>query len=233
MGLYKMKLQERSYSTKILRPKPFIHMEEDGSLIVLATSWGQPEHGQRVLEEIVKYVNAAKSDVEVTSPFEFLTCLTDEVNYVRTGVLIANDILYRGENKTEYFSGVEVLVLFKKGSQIAWAQVGCPSLFIQRENQSLQPLSMGLDLSSELFDSHEAQAPLPSQLLGLDPTCYVQCGHTHVTSGDHLVLLASSSIATSLWEKRSYDINMESITRSMIQDHPESPFWLGLVQLNE
>lgn len=228
-----MKLQERSYSTKILRPKPLIHREEDGSLIVLATVWGQPEHGQRVLDEVAKYVNAAKSDVEVTSPFEFLTCLTDEVNYVRTGVLIANDILYRGENKTEYISGVEVLVLLKKDSQIAWAQVGCPSLFIQRGNQSLQPLSIGLDLSSERIDSTQTQAPLPSQLLGLDPTCYVQCGHTYIKPEDQLVLLASSAIASSLWEKQSHRTDMDSITRSMIQDNPESPFWLGIVQMKE
>jgi hypothetical protein len=112
-----MKLQERSYSTKIMRPKPLVHSEEDGSLVVIATSWGQPEHSQRAIEEVVKYVNAAKADVEVTSPFEFLTCLTDEVNYVRTGLLIANDALYRGENKNQYFSGVEILVLFRRGSQ--------------------------------------------------------------------------------------------------------------------
>ena len=47
-----MKLQERSYSTKVLRPKPLIHTEEDGSLIVVATSWGQPEHAQRALDEV-------------------------------------------------------------------------------------------------------------------------------------------------------------------------------------
>ncbi|MGZ3775263.1 MAG: hypothetical protein ACXVCY_16120 [Pseudobdellovibrionaceae bacterium] len=224
-----MKLQERSYSTKILRPKPFIHTEEDGSLIVLATSWGQTEHAQKVIEEVVKYVNAAKSDVEVTSPFEFLTCFTDEVNYVRNGVLIANEILYRGENKSQYISGVEVLVLFRNGSQLAWAQVGCPSLFIQRNNQSLQPLSIGLDLSSELIEAQVVQPPLPSQLLGLDPTCYVQCGHTQIKEEDQLILLASSLVAPSLWQKTFANIDMEYITRNMIQDNPETPFWLGLV----
>lgn len=225
-----MKLQERSYSTKILRPKPLIHTEEDGSLIVLSTSWGQPEDAQRALDEVVKFVNAAKSDVEVTSHFEFLTCLTDEVNYVRTGVLIANEVLYRGVNRAEYSSGVEILVLFKRGSQIAWAQVGCPSLFIQREHQNLHPMSIGLDLSGELVNSKETLPPLPSSLLGLDPTCYVQCGHTHVNSGDQLVLLASSSVATSLWGKNPNVLDMESITRSMIQENPETPFWLGIVQ---
>lgn len=226
-----MKLQERSYSTKILRPKPAIYREDDGSLIVVATSWGQPEHAQRAMDEVVKYVSSAKSDVEVTSPFEFLSCLSDEVNYVRTGMLIANDILYRGENKMEYFSGVELLALFQRGPQVAWAQVGCPSLFIQRRNQSLQPLSIGLDLSSELRGVGEVLPPLPAQLLGLDPTCYVQCGHTYVNEGDQLVLLASTSVATSLWSKDAESLELGSITTRMIQEDPESPFWLGIVDL--
>ncbi|MFM6927978.1 MAG: hypothetical protein ACKOX6_05905 [Bdellovibrio sp.] len=224
-----MKLQERSYSTKIMRPKPLVHSEEDGSLVVIATSWGQPEHAQRAIEEVVKYVNAAKADVEVTSPFEFLTCVTDEVNYVRTGLLIANDALYRGENKNQYFSGVEILVLFKRGSQIAWGQVGCPSLLIQRQNQSLQPLSMGLDLSAEMKSSEIELAPLPGQLLGLDRTCNIQSGHTLTQEGDQLVLLASTTVATSLWGLPPYQADLTHVTNRMIQESPETPFWLGLI----
>ncbi|KYG67665.1 hypothetical protein [Bdellovibrio bacteriovorus] len=228
-----MKLQERSYSTKILRPKPLVHQEDDGSLIIVATSWGQPEHAQRALDEVVKYVSAAKSDVEVTSPFEFLSCLTDEVNYVRTGILIANDILYRGENKMEYFSGVEILALFRRGTQLAWAQVGCPSLFIQRKNKSLQPLSIGLDLSSERLDDGDSLPPLPAQLLGLEPTCSIQCGHTSVNDGDRLILLASTTIATSLWVSQSEPAELGSVTTKMIQENPEAPFWLGLIKVEE
>lgn len=225
-----MKMQERSYSTKILRPKPLIHREDDGSLIVVATSWGQPEHAQRALDEVVKYVSAAKADVEVTSPFEFLTCLTDEVNYVRTGILIANDLLYRGENRAEYFSGVELMAIFKRGSQLAWAHVGCPSLFIQRKNQRLQPLSVGQDLSSE-SESFQ-RPPLPAQLLGLDPTCYIHCGHTSVNEGDRLVLLASSRVATTLWTREGNSLDLSSVTTGMIQENPESPFWLGLIDVD-
>lgn len=224
-----MRLKERSYSTKVLRPKPQIHLDEEGGLVVITTSWGQPEHANRVLEEVVKYVSAAKADVEVTSPYEFLTCLTDEVNYVRTAVLIANEMLYRGENRNEYFSGVEVLVLFQRGTQLAWAQVGCPSIFIQRKNQNLQPLAVGLDLASEM--RHDGMLPpLPAQLLGLDPTCNIGCGHTSVTPGDQLILLASSSVASSLWLKTSDSTDIAEITGKMLQEDPDSPFWLGLVE---
>lgn len=224
-----MKFQERSYSTKVLRPKPQVHWDEEGGLVVVATSWGQPEHAQRVLEEVVKYVNAAKADVEVTSPFQFLTCLTDEANYVRTAVLIANEALYRGENRNEYFSGVEVLVLFKRGSQLAWAQVGCPSILVQRKNQNLQPLAMGLDLANELRQD-TILSPMPAQLLGLDPTCNICCGHTSVASGDQLILLACASVATSLWLKTSEMTDLAEITGKMLREEPESPFWLGLIE---
>ncbi|QLY25881.1 protein phosphatase 2C domain-containing protein [Bdellovibrio sp. KM01] len=223
-----MKLQERSYSSKIMRPKPQIHVEEDGSLIVVVTAWGQPEHGERALTEVVKYVSAAKADVEVTSPFEFLTCISDEANYVRTALMIANDALYRGENRKEYASGVEVLALFRRGTQVAWAQVGAPSIFVQRQNQRVQPLSVASDLASELRDGHSLP-PLPAQLLGLDPTVNIQTGHTHVNEGDKLILLAGTSVATALWGLQSYETDLNLITQSMVQEEPELPFWLGLI----
>lgn len=228
-----MKLQERSYSTKLIRPKPLIHQEDDGSLIVLATVWGQAEHGQRVIDEVVKYVNAAKADVEVTSPFEFLSCLTDEANYVRTALHIANDILYRGENRKEYLSGVEIMALLCRDNQIAWAHVGCPSLFIQRRDGRLQPLSMGLDLSTELKQQDEVLAPLPTQLLGLESTCHVRSGHTRINEGDQLVLLASSLIANSLLIRPLGEFALADITNRMIQEEPENPFWLGLVDISD
>lgn len=226
-----MKLQERSYSTKAIRPKPLIHQEEDGSLVVITTSWGAPEPAQRAMDEVVKYVSAAKADVEVTSPFEFLSCLTDEVNYVRTGMLIANDHLYRSENRTQYSSGVEITALFKRGSQIAYAHVGCPSLLLQRRGQSLQPLAMGLDLSSELNEGENFSSPLPAQLLGLDPTCNIQCGHTYVREGDQLVLLASPTVAKSLWTCEPQKQDLNDITQRMIQEFPNTPFWLGLIAI--
>lgn len=225
-----MKLQERSYSSKIVRPKPLIHIEEDGSLIVVVTAWGEPEHGERALNEVVKYVGAAKADVEVTSPFEFLTCISDEANYVRTALMIANDALYRGENRKEYSSGVEVLAIFKRGSQVAWAQVGAPSILVQRQNQSMQPLSIASDLVSEMRDTMNLP-PLPAQLLGLDPTCNIQTGHTHVNEGDKLVLFAGTALAPSVWGLQSYEMDLNMITNAMIQQEPELPFWLGLIAI--
>ena len=221
-----MNLIERSYSGKIIRPKPHLVVNEEKDLIIICTSWGAPEHAEKAAEEIQKYVHSAKADVEVTSPFEFLTCLTDEVNYLRTSLLIVNDYLYRSENRTEYYAGVEALVLFKRGRQLAWAQVGGPSILIQRSGGSMQPLSVSGDFASEKQD---LMGPLPQNLLGTDRSCFINVGHTTFDENDKLVLVASSILSTHLW-RRSQDLDLNGITQSMIQENSENPFWLGIVQ---
>ncbi|MBX3041353.1 MAG: hypothetical protein KF789_11660 [Bdellovibrionaceae bacterium] len=223
-----MRIQERSYSSKIFRPKPYLHAEADGSLLVVATSWGQPEHANLVADEIAKYVTAAKGDVEVTSPFEFLTCLSDQANHLRIGMMIANDILYRGENKAEYVSGVEVLAIARSGEEIAWAQVGAPHLLLRREGRPLVPLATAFDHSFELSLKGGASAPLPSRLLGVEPTSNIVCGDLRAGDKDLLVLLASSMLPQSLWTAAG-PLDLQAVTRHLVQEDPDLPFWLGLV----
>lgn len=225
-----MKLQERSYSSKLFRPKPVIHAEADGSLLIVATSWGEPEHANKAVEEVVKYVHAARGDVEVTSPFEFMTVLSDQANYLRIGTLIANDMLYRSENKAEYVSGVELLVLSQQGPQLAWAQVGAPHLLLQRKSRPVSPLAVCYDHSFEIGLRGEAVAPLPSHMAGLDPSCNIVSGDLQVQEGDRLVLLASSQLPAALWASSSGS-DLQAITKSMIEVDADQPFWLGLVDI--
>lgn len=225
-----MRLKERSYSTKNLRPKPIIHQSEDGSLVVIATSWGEPEHAAKVVEEVVKYVEAAQSDVEVTSPFEFLTCLTDEVNHLRIAIQIANDFLYRGENRKEYFSGVEILAILNKGSQLAWAQVGNPSILIHRKHRTLQLLTSGFDHALDFGTPSVCLPPLPVNLIGLDPTLNIQCGDTRVKEGDQLILFAGTGIAPAIWTEEA-QLDFETLADKLIRSNPEFPFWLGSLQI--
>ncbi|MNK95621.1 hypothetical protein D3C87_1158650 [compost metagenome] len=114
---------------------------------------------------------------------------------------------------------------------LAWAQVGNPSLFAQRTAQRLQPLSVGLDLSRELNTDAQTLPPMPTQLLGIEPSCSIQCGHTRLKEGEQVVLLASSSIAPSLLARESGTFSLSEITQKMIQENPEAPFWLGLIDL--
>ena len=225
-----MKTQSRSYSSQLFRPKPHVHAEEDGSLLVIATSWGQPEHAPLVADEIVKYVTAARGDVEVTSPFEFAPSISREANHLRIGLMIANEILYRGENKSQYVSGIEVLVVGRQGSQLAWAQVGAPHLLLRRPGRPLVPLATSFDHSFELSLAGRHEAPLPSRLLGVDPTCHVVSGDLQVSSEDLLVLLSSSMVPASLWTVTG-EFDLQILTKHLVENDPDSPFWLAMVDL--
>lgn len=225
-----MKIQARSYSSKLFRPKPHVHLEDDGSLLVIATSWGQPEHAALVADEIVKYVTAARGDVEVTSPFEIVPALSREANHLRIGTLIANEILYRGENKAQYLSGVEVLAVGRQGTQLAWAQVGAPHLLLRRQGRPLVPLATSFDHSFELSLAGQHESPLPSRLLGVDPSCHISSGDLQVSENDLLVLLASSMVPPALWTVSGpYDLQI--LTKHLVENDPDAPFWLALIDL--
>ncbi len=226
-----MKIEERSYNSKLIRPKPVVYSEND--LIVIATSWGQGNHAQKVVDEVSKYIDVAKADVEVTSPFEFLSCLPDEVNYLRTAIQIANEGLYRSENRGEYESGVELTVLYKKRSQIAWAQVGAPAIMLKRGSIPLQPLSAPIDLSMELSPDENFLSPLPSQLLGLEPTCDIKVGHFNSRPKDQVILLSCSRLPRALWSVKSSILTLPELTSCLVQGQEEQPFWLGIVDLDE
>lgn len=227
-----MKIQERSYSSKTFRPKPHVQITADGALLVVATSWGQPEHAVLVAEEISKYVTAARSDVEVTSPFEFLTSISDEANHLRIGLQIANDVLYRGENRVEYVSGVEVIAVTRTGTQLAWAQVGAPHLLLRRPGRPLVPMATSFDHSFELALQGRHEAPLPARLLGVDPSCQIVCGDLQIGKSDLLVLLSSSILPAALWTAPG-PFDLQGITKHLIQEDPDSPFWLSLVDFQD
>lgn len=239
-----MRIEERSYSTKTVRPRPAIYIEPDGSFVVISTSWGDPEHGFKVNEDIAKYIQAATADVEVTSPFEFLGSLTTEANYLRIATLISNEALYRGINKADYQAGVETLLLLRKGSQIAFAQAGSPHLLIQKRNRLVTPISVSLDAGLEMGgDSQDPLSPLPQTLLGIDSSLNIRTGDFRVDEGDRLLLYAGNIWPKSLWSSEwnpqgnsqasQSQSDLQLLTQKLVQAAPESPFWLGIVTLEE
>lgn len=228
-----MKLVERSYSTKMFRPRPEIHLEPDGSLIIVSTSWGNPQHAARMNEDLAKYVQAAKADVEVTSPFEFLTSLTNEANYLRVATLIANESFYRGDNKAEYQAGLEILLLLRTGSQIAYAQVGAPHLLIQKSDHFMAPISVSLDAGLEMMgEDGRVLPPLPQALIGVDTNLNIRAGDFRVENSDRLILYAGSVWPESVWSAKQ-NADLHHFTQKLVQKSPDTPFWLGLVSLED
>lgn len=224
--------RERSYSGKIFRPKPEVYVEEDGSFGVIATPWGNRSSARKVIDTLKDYVLSARQDLESTSPFQILTCLSPLANSLRVGVMLANDLLYREENKSEYTSGVEVLVFAKLENELAYAQVGHPQFFLARQQCPWIPLSVQIDLSSELSEPPTFLSPLPQNLLGLHTTTNMNVSSFKTQKNDRLLFLSHSISANPLFHSSFETTSLESVSQQLASQHPDLPFWLGVFDLN-
>lgn len=215
-----MRIESRSYSSKIFRPAPLVYQSDDSRLLIVASAWGDSAPAQLVIDEIKKYVEAAISDVEVTSPFEYMMSLSPDANHLRIGMQIANEVLYRGTNKAEYQAAVEVTAILKTQSMLSWVQVGNPSIYFMANGGLLQPLSV----------EHSFDARLPARLLGLESTCHMQCGSVKVRESDRLLLMAAPQLAPAVFQLKGEEFSLNQVTREMSQEFPDKPFWAGVLQ---
>lgn len=226
-----MELKERSYNTKIFRPKPVIRWELDQQLLMIATNWGSSDSVQKILDEIAKYVTAAQGDVEVTTPFAVLPQLTSQANSLRIATLLANEITFRTDNRNEFTAGIEICLILKTKNQLSWLQVGQPHLYYQRKNSLPQPLSMVPDLSFDIILGDESTSPLPKDLIGIESILSPSTGHCLIQPGDQLLLVSRSEVPVQLTNQPLSSESLSDLTLSLSEKKPESPFWLGLVTL--
>ncbi|MGE3680864.1 MAG: hypothetical protein AB7G93_03985 [Bdellovibrionales bacterium] len=224
-----MKFEERSYSGRLFRPMPEVHIEDDGSLGVIATPWGNRQAAKKVIEILRDYVLSARQDLEATSPFQILTCLSPLANSIRAAMMLSNDSLYREENRVEHSVGVEVLVFAHQLGELAFAQVGHPSLFLARSRLPWLPLAVQLDLATELSPPPEMLPPLPHNLIGVHTTTNMNISSVKTQPGDKLILLSHSVISASLFSMPGDQTGIDSISEVLSQAYPDLPFWLGLL----
>ncbi len=223
-----MDIQDRSYSGRTFRPRPEIHVEENGQLLIVATPWGSRSGAKKVIECIRDFYLSARNDQEVTSPFQMLTCLSPAANNLRVAIMLANDMLYREDNKAEYVSGVELFVASRVDQEFVWAQVGHPQVFLKRSKQAPVVLGGSLDLSMNL-SGPETMAPLPQSLLGLTTTSNFSVQFFRPQQGDQILLLSRSRVAPQIFTLPSF--SLEKLSDSLVKDSPEMAFWMGLVQI--
>lgn len=226
-----MAIEERSYSGKLFRPKPELHFEEDGSLGIVATPWGPRQSAKRAIDLLKDYILSAREDMEATSPFQMLTCLSPLANNLRVGMMLANDTIYREDNKSEYMSGVEILVFAHQHGELAFAQVGYPHLFLARKTMPWIPLSVQIDLATEMSQAPEILPPLPQNLIGLHNTTNVNISSFKTQPGDKLILLSHSVVSHPLFTLSFDRAKLDAISDSLAVEYPELPFWLGVVDL--
>ena len=222
---------QRSYGGKLFRPTPEVHMEEDASFGVIATPWGTRASARKCIDVLKDFVLSARQDMEATSPFQKLTCLSPLANSLRVGLMLANDSLYREDNKSEYSAGVEVLVFAHQEGELAFAQVGHPHFFLARRGLPWIPLSVQIDLSTELSPPQQFLSPLPQNLIGLHTTTNMNISSFKTQKGDRLVFLSHSVVSHPLFHQSFESTTLDRISAALSQAYADLPFWLGMFDL--
>lgn len=227
-----MKFEHRGMKgDKSYRPLPEIYFSESDQLLLVVTPWGPRSSSQRVIQIMSEYFRAARQDREVTSPFERQTCLSPIENDLRIATLLANDLIYREENNQEFISGAEVFAIAMNENELAYLQVGFPSILLARTNCNVQPLSAGMDLA---FDLHPGRSlpPLPAKVLGVDPTLNLVVGGFRHQKNDQIFLLSANSLPAEVFHHEFTQTNaLESLCETIVRHNPSEPFWAGVIQL--
>jgi hypothetical protein len=223
-----MNFEERSYSGKNMRPTPEVHIEEDGSFGAIITPWGPRASVKRVIESLSDFILSAKNDMEATSPFQMLTCVSPLANSLRAGMMLANDTVYREDNKGEYQSGLEIFAFARNATEFCFVQIGHPHAFLHRNGAPLITLSSHVDLTMEWSQNSHWLAPLPGNMIGLHTTSNFQVLSFRPRNDDKLIFLSRSFLPAPLFQP---NLELDSLTKALSIDDPEQPFWLGLYDL--
>lgn len=227
-----MRIAERSYAGRVFRPRPEIHCDPSGSLCIVATPWGSRSVAKKVIQSILDFFMSARSDEEVTSPFATISSLSPMANNLRVAIMLANDNVFREENRAEFRSGVELFVASRHNHEVVWAQVGGPHVYLDRAGFDMQALSASPDAALQHSTQKEILAPLPSALLGLSDTSNFSLQSLCLQPEDKLILVHRSLIPPRMSALPNADRTIQNISSVLAQQSTDLPFWLGMIQFD-
>ncbi len=224
-----MPLEERSYSGKFFRPRPEVLADPQDQLFLVATPWGPRSTAKKTIQVIQDHFLSSLEDQEATSPFPTLSCLSAAENNLRTSLQIANQNIYREDNRNEYTAGVELFAATLKGNELIWAQVGQPAVFLSRPNSPLVPLNTPIDMTTDFAHKKNSLHPLPQTLLGIDPSVNLTSQSVRLHLGDEILLLSRSTLPPSLFSLSESDRSVDAVSRVLAKSDSEMPFWIGKI----
>ena len=142
------------------------YFEKD--LLVIVRPWNNSDHLKVVIEEVSQYLSATQADLELTTPFQYVEGLSTLANKLRISTLLANDRLFKAENREIYSCGFEMVLLYKKHIELAWLAIG--GFEIEAEFSDFKKI---ICANGDILDSNNL---LPPHLLGVDRTPVLQAG---------------------------------------------------------
>jgi hypothetical protein len=216
---------ERPFSGTTYRPRPEISIDADGKTLIVATPWGPREAARKVIDRMNDYLSLTKDDIEATSPFERLSCLSIHANRLRIATLLANESLFREENRNEYRSGVELFAGILEDDEFVFLQSGNPQILLSRAGKKPLPLGSQIDLSFDFSEGTDLLPGLPSQMLSLNSF--------RARPGDRIALISHSHLPDSVFALDSDDVTVDSLSRLMAGASPNHAFWVGVLQIGQ
>jgi hypothetical protein len=175
-----MKWTSRSSMQKLKMPPTQVYHLLDDQMTLVVRAWGSQEFNQQLIDEVSSYLSSAQADLDVTSPFDFKENLSSLANKTRISLLLAQDLFYKSQNKTEFSVGFEVCVFFQLKNELAWASVGRFSLRKIKNLYMQTMFDMGTDRDDETL--------LPVELLGVEKEVEIICGSLRLQSGTQFLL---------------------------------------------
>jgi len=221
--------QQRSFNSSLFRPKPEILDETQNNALIISTPWGARAGAEKAIQVVQDYYFSARSDMDSTSPFEFLTCLSSAGNDLRVSIMLANDKVFKEENQNEYSSGCELLAIVQSNQELCWVQIGHPAMFLARKGVGIVPLCANLDLALDVSSSEKLLSPLPSTLLGVHETSNFSVHSMAPQEGDKIILISRTFIPASFYALDAESISVEKLVQILAADNPENPFWTGVI----
>ncbi|MCB0406626.1 MAG: hypothetical protein KDD34_00400 [Bdellovibrionales bacterium] len=226
-----MQIYEQAYGGKIFRPTPEVHLEDDGSLCIIATPWGGRSSAKKAIEVIVDTFLSSHTDLESTTPFEKDLSISPTANHLRAATLLANQQIYAEINTNEYHSGCELFVCAKIDNELSIIQTGQPQVFLAKKSLPIVPLATAADLSTCLSPNGYQLPPLPNALMGLEKTIQLNLYTYPLSSDCKVILLSRSFVPPRFLSVDGSDVNIELLVDTLIKQDESMPFWLGVIQL--
>ena len=232
----KLSFESQPYAGASSRPTPEVMLDTNIGTLIVAVPWGSREAARKVTERMVEYLSFASQDREATSPLPRMSCLSTAANNLRTAAMLANEMLYREDNRDEYRAGVEIFAATLSQNELSWIQVGGPHVMLGRGSQSLLPLGSSIDLALDMGVDRKPGSPrlpaLPAQLLGLDSQVNLTINSFRARPGDKLVLLSHSRTPEAMFSFKSNELSTDHAVRALAKSDADTAFWLGLLAIN-
>ena len=226
-----MRIQERAFLGKMLRPKPHSYLSSNKKLLTVITPWGQEATTpESVFESLESLYSRLSEDKESTHPFPKLTSLTPIQNDMRTAVLQTHQDIFNNINQKEYAMGFELFFATIEDNILSFIQIGQPFVLIDRPNCPLQSIGQVMDTSLNYF-AKPSLPPLPYQLMGIQSDISFSSFFFRFHPQDRLILLSRPTIPAPWFSLKQAERTLDTLNQKAAEDSPHAPFWLSIVNL--